>query len=241
MAPQKRPLIHHALSPAFSLPSSQPATLRAAASCLTQGLCPLIHSLVLASVLVCQLLANYRSCQNNYWERKNNFPSNHLSPCSSAPRTPPLAYSSKSPRHRQRGHPRRPGRQGTPASAPDGHSCPLGSQVPRGKMQTRPKVGVVEASHVPGRKIRYNWSRITHNHKKHNSVWIQEKKHKMLSSAVFKIRKGNKKFSVVTLETSNTHLNTRRHTSHSSSWVVRQTDKETAWEMPNARRGQIFV
>lgn len=94
-APQKvhpqHTLLLFAASPILAAPM-----LTAAGNHLTQWHLPLIHPLVLTSVLVCQLLANYRSCQNNYWERKTNFPFNHFSPYSSSPLTPclPALYTS---------------------------------------------------------------------------------------------------------------------------------------------------
>lgn len=78
-------LLLFAASPSLAAPM-----LTAAGNHLTQWHLPLIRPLVLTSVLVCQLLANYRSCQNNYWERKTNFPFNHFSPYSSSPLTPCL-------------------------------------------------------------------------------------------------------------------------------------------------------
>lgn len=74
----------------------------AARNCQCRGIVPLIRSLVLTSVLSCQLLANYFPCQNNYWERKDNFPSNHFSPSSSSPRPCLAVFHSTSPRHTQK-------------------------------------------------------------------------------------------------------------------------------------------
>lgn len=62
---------------------------------------------------------------------------------------------------------------------------------------------------------------------------IQEKKCKMPNSAVFKIRKGNRKPYLVTFVTSNT----KTYTFYFSLWAV----KERAWEMDGERRAGSCV
>lgn len=87
----------------FQHPPGAPPTTRMGSQELPmQGHPALIHSLVLTSVLSCQLLANYFPCQNNYWERKNNFPSNPFSPSSSSPHPCLAVFHSTSPRHTQK-------------------------------------------------------------------------------------------------------------------------------------------
>ena len=97
-APPTKVHPQHALVPPAASPRLATPTLTAARNHLMQWHLPLIHPLVLASVLACQRLANYHSCQNNYWERKTNFPFNHLSPYSTSPLTPCLtAFYSNGP------------------------------------------------------------------------------------------------------------------------------------------------
>ena len=150
------PKVHpqHALVPPAASPRLAAPTLTAARNHLMQWHLPLIHPLVLASVLVCQRLANYHSCQNNYWERKTNFPFNHFFPYSTSPLTPCLtAFYSNGPHSFILGD---LNRYSSPEMVLMGIPMPLGPLAYWGWDQnwTRPEVGALEASSLPGVKMK---------------------------------------------------------------------------------------
>lgn len=154
------PKVHpqHAILLPVASPRLVAPTLTAAGNHLMQWHLPLIHPLVLTSVLACQRLANYRSCQNNYWERKTNFPFNHFSPYSTSlpwhpvslhfiPTVPAPLEKSSLGTWTVTARPRW-SRWATP--------MPLGPPAYWGWGQswTRPEVGALEASSLPGVKMK---------------------------------------------------------------------------------------
>lgn len=102
-APQSTPSVHGCLSSASCIPHAPLSPHeRRPGTAERRGILPLIHPLVLTSVLSCQLLANYFRCQNNYWERKiTSHPT--TSPHPAALHCPGLAaFHATSPRHAQK-------------------------------------------------------------------------------------------------------------------------------------------
>lgn len=189
--------------------------LTAARNHLMQWHLPLIHPLVLTSVLACQRLANYRSCQNNYWERKTNFPFNHFSPYSTSPLTPCLtAFYSNGPRTFGKVILGDLNRYSLPEMVPMGNPHAAG---PPGLLRVRAKLNMARGGCFRGlqsprgkNEIKYSpGSLITI--RTIIQLGIQEKTFIKYQIQLF-LRKGNRKLYLVTLVTSN-KIETHTHIS----------------------------